>query len=128
MNKVTLIGRLTADPEFRTTANNTSVSSFTLAVDRRFKDANGNKQTDFIKCVAWKTTADFIVKYFKKGNKMALVGSLQVRSYEQDGQKRTISEVIVDEVEFCESKAENSGNTDTKPVDYGDGGKLPFEL
>lgn len=123
MNKVMLIGRLTADPEVKTTSNSTQVCKFSIAVDRRFKDANGNKQTDFISCVAWKQTAEFIGKYFHKGNRMALVGNIQTRTYEKDGQKVYVTEVIVDEVEFCDSKS-----NDSRPADNGGESKLPFEI
>jgi len=105
MNKVILIGRLTKDPDTKNTANGTTVTKFTLAVDRRFKDANGQRQADFINCVAWKQTAVFIQKYFHKGNKIGVVGSIQTRSFDdQNGQKRFVTEVIVDEAEFVESQ------------------------
>lgn len=129
MNKVTLIGRLTKEPELKLTAKQTAYCNFTLAVDRRFKDANGDKQSDFINCVAWKQTADFINKYFHKGSRIGVCGSIQTRSYEdKNGQKVFITEVVVDEAEFVESRA-----AETKPEktdDEADGldGKLPFEL
>lgn len=105
MNKVELVGRLTKDPEIRLTANQTQFCQFTVAVDRKFKDANGQRQADFISCLAWKNTAVFIQKYFKKGNRIGLVGSIQTRNYEDNnGQKKYITEVIVDEVEFVESQ------------------------
>ena len=109
MNKWCGIGRLTKDAELKTTSSGINYCNFIIAVDRRFKDANGNRQADFIACVAWRTTADFISKYFKKGNKIAVVGSIQTRTYEdQNGQKKLVTEVIVDEAEFVESK--NSGS------------------
>lgn len=105
MNKVELIGRLTKEPEIKLTSNQTQFCNFTIAVDRRFKDANGQRQADFINCVAWKNTAVFIQKYFHKGNKIGVVGSIQTRSFDdQNGQKRFVTEVIVDEVEFVESQ------------------------
>lgn len=105
MNKWIGIGRLTKDPEIRLTANQTQFCQFTVAVDRKFKDANGQRQADFISCLAWKNTAVFIQKYFKKGNRIGVVGSIQTRNYEdQNGQKKYITEVIVDEVEFVESQ------------------------
>ena len=104
MNKVILIGRITKDLEVKLTSNQTKYVNFTIAVDRKFKDADGNKQTDFINCVAWKQTADFISKYFKKGSRIGVSGSIQTRSYEKDGQKVFITEVLVDEAEFVESK------------------------
>ena len=105
MNKVELIGRLTKEPELKLTSNQTQFCNFTVAVDRRFKDANGQRQADFINCVAWKQTAVFIQKYFHKGNRIGLTGSIQTRSFEdQSGQKRFVTEVIVDEAEFVESQ------------------------
>lgn len=105
MNKVELIGRLTKEPEIKLTSNQTQFCNFTIAVDRRFKDANGQRQADFINCVAWKNTAVFIQKYFHKGNKIGVVGSIQTRSFDdQNGQKRFVTEVIVDEAEFVESQ------------------------
>lgn len=106
MNKVELIGRLTKDPEVKLTTNQTAYCNFIVAVDRRFKDKDGQRQSDFINCVAWKQTADFINKYFHKGSRIGLCGSIQTRSYEKDGQKVFITEVLVDEVEFVESKTE----------------------
>ena len=112
MNKWTGIGRLTKDPELKMTQNQTNFCNFVIAVDRRFKDANGNRQADFIACVAWRATAEFVAKYFKKGSKIAVVGSIQTRTYEdQNGQKRLVTEVIVDEAEFVENKANGNGNS-----------------
>lgn len=108
LNKVILQGRLTAEPELKATQTGVSVCSFTLAVDRSY----GDKQTDFINCVAWRNTAEFICKYFGKGKMMVAVGELQVRQYKaQDGSKRYATEVIVNEVNF----AGDSNNT--KPAD-----------
>ena len=104
MNKVILIGRLTKDPEVRNTSNQTAFCNFTIAVDRRFKDQNGQRQADFISCIAWRQTASFIGSYFRKGSKIAVVGSLQTRTYDDNnGQKRYVTEVVVDEVEFADS-------------------------
>jgi len=112
MNKWIGIGRLTKDPELKMTQNQTNFCNFIIAVDRRFKDANGQRQADFIACVAWRQTAEFVAKYFKKGSKIAVVGSIQTRTYEdQNGQKRLVTEVIVDEAEFVESKANGNGNS-----------------
>ena len=109
INKVILTGRLTATPELRQTTNDVSLTSFPVAVKRRTKGADGNYPTDFINCVAWRNTADFICKFFEKGNLIALVGSLQSRNYEDKaGSKRTAFEVIVDEAHFVESKKDSS--------------------
>lgn len=104
MNKVELIGRLTMDPELRYTQSNKPVSSFTIAVNKR---VNGENSADFINCVAWNTTAEFINKYFKKGQAIAVVGRLQSRSYEDDKGKHYITEVVVEETEFVGSKQED---------------------
>ena len=111
MNKVILIGRLTKDPEVKNTASQVTVCRFTIAVDRKFKDQNGQRQADFISCVAWRQTANFISSYFHKGSKIAVVGSIQTRSYDdQSGQKRFVTDVVVDEAEFVDSAANNGGN------------------
>ncbi len=114
MNVCTFMGRLTDTPELKTTTNRTSVTSFTLAVDRAYTPKGQEKQTDFIPCVAWRNTAEFITKYFRKGNKMAVKGELQQRSYtvSNDGSKRTVYEVVVDGAFFCESK---SGDAQPSP-------------
>ncbi|MBR6487481.1 MAG: single-stranded DNA-binding protein [Clostridiales bacterium] len=110
MNKVILMGRITKDIEVKQTPSNIAVCSFTIACDRRFKTQSGERQTDFINCVAWRQQATLIGNYFHKGSRIAIVGSLQSRSYDdQNGQKRYITEVIVDEVEFVDSKSESQG-------------------
>ena len=109
MNVCTFIGRITSDPELKTTQNGVSVTSFNLAVDRAYTPKGQEKQTDFIPCVAWRNTADFISKYFHKGQRMAVKGELQQRTYTaNDGSKRNVYEVIVDGAFFCESKNEPS--------------------
>lgn len=113
MNKAMLMGRLTKDPELRTTANNVSVCSFTLAVDRRFKNPDGEYEADFIPIVAWRHTAEFAARYFHKGSRMLLVGSIRPRSWEdQDGNRRYTTEVIADEIYFCDSKKGSSDESD----------------
>lgn len=108
MNKAILVGNLTKDPEMRTTPNGVSVTSFTVAVQRRYKDADGNYQADFINCVAWRSTAEFVAKYFTKGSRIGVVGTIQTRTYDdQNGNKRYVTEVVADEVEFAESKTQN---------------------
>ena len=100
MNKVCLTGRITKDAELRYTPNNIANVSFTLAVDRGFKDANGNRQADFISCVAWRQQAEFLGKYVKKGYMLAVEGQLQTRSYQnQQGLTVYVTEVIIDKIE-----------------------------
>ena len=108
MNKAILMGRLTKDPEIRYTAgNNTAVCQFTIAVDRRFKSEN-QPTADFIPIVAWRQTAEFVSKYFTKGSRIAVVGQIQTRSWDDmEGKKHYVTEVIADEVEFCESKRQD---------------------
>ena len=107
LNTVILMGRLTSDPELRTTNSNLSVLSFSVAVDRSYQGQGQERQTDFINCVAWRQNADFISKYFRKGQMIAIEGSIQTRSYEdKSGNKRTAFEVIVNRASFCGSKSE----------------------
>ena len=114
MNKVILIGRLTKDPEVRNTQGQTAYCNFTIAVDRRFKDQNGQRTADFINFIAWRQTATFLGSYFRKGSKVAVVGSIQTRTYDDNqGQKRYVTEVVVDEVEFADSS--NSAQRDQAP-------------
>lgn len=129
MNKIELLGRLTKDPEIRYTQNNTPVASFSLAVNRRFAK-EGEQQADFINIVAWNKTAEFCGKYFKKGSQIALVGRLQTRSYEDNGTKKYVTEVIAEEVYFADTKKDiiedNGEPTDiTSEVIAGDS-DLPF--
>lgn len=117
LNQITVMGRLTRDPELRYTQTQTPVASFTLAVDRDFvTKESGERQTDFIDCVAWRSTAEFISKYFAKGSLAAVVGRLQIRDWiDKDGNKRRNAEVIVENIYFGESKRRD---TDSQPV-YG---------
>ena len=135
MNSVSLMGRLTADPELKTTQNGISYCRFTVAVNRYSKD--GEDTADFISCVAWRSTAEFIDKYFSKGQRILLSGSIQTASYtDKDGRTVYTTDVLVDKAEFCESK-KNSDNdkpaptrarkpkeTEDIPVDISD--DLPF--
>ena len=107
MNVICIMGRLTADPELRHTASQVPVTSFTLAVDRAFQQKGSEqRQADFIPVVAWRNTAEFICRYFRKGQKMAVKGELQSRQYtDREGNKRTAYEVVADQVYFAESKA-----------------------
>ncbi len=111
MNKVILVGRLARDPELRTTQSGTPVVSFTVACDRRFAKQGEERQADFINCVAWNKTAEFISRYFTKGMRIALDGRIQTRSYDdQNGNKRYITEVVAEDVEFAQSKNESGSN------------------
>ena len=108
MNQVVLMGRLTRDPELRRTPNGIAVASFTLAVDRGYTSRDsGERQTDFIDIVAWRQTGEFISRYFQKGSMIAVVGSIQSRSWDgQDGKKQYATEVVVDEAYFTGSRSE----------------------
>lgn len=108
LNKVILQGRLTADPELKSTQSGVSVAQFTLAVERDYAK-DGNKETDFIDIVAWRNTAEFVSRYFSKGKMMIVSGSLQKRSYEnKDGDKRYVTEVVADNVYFAGDKVESN--------------------
>ena len=115
MNKIILVGRLTKDPELKTTSNGASVTNFTVAVNRNFKNKEGKYDADFLPCVAYRASADFINKFFKKGNLICVEGRVQVRNYDaQDGTKRYVTEVIVENAEFVGGKSEgSSGNTNS---------------
>lgn len=118
MNKVFLIGRLTNDPELRYTVNNIAVSTLTLAVNRDFTNANGEREADFINVVVWRKQAENVKNHLSKGSKIAVVGSLQVRSYsDSNGKKRYVTEVVADKVEFLDSKPKQSINNDVKSSD-----------
>ena len=107
LNHISIMGRITKDIELRRTPTGVAVASFTLAVDRDFKEKNGEKETDFIDCVAWRNTAEFVEKYFAKGRMAIVAGRLQIRSWtDKDGNKRRTAEVIADNVYFGDSKKE----------------------
>lgn len=104
LNHITLMGRLTKDPELRRTQNNTAVASFTLAVERDVA-SEGKKETDFIECVAWRQTGEFVGRYFTKGRMACVDGRLQIRNWQdKDGNKRKTAEVVADHVYFGDSK------------------------
>ena len=134
-NLVVLTGRLTADPELKTTPNGTNVTSFSIAVERRYRSGE-ERQTDFINIVAWQKTAEFITKYFKKGNLIGIEGSIQTRRYQdKNGNNRTAFEVIANNVQFVESKREagaegasfsNADVNDFAEMDTVDDSDLPF--
>lgn len=123
MNQVVLLGRMTKDPEVRFTSSNIATCSFTVAVDRRSKEGGA----DFLNCVAWRQTAENIGKYFTKGQKIAVVGRLQARDYTtKDGDKRYVTEVVVDSFDFCEKgKTKDAEPAEFKPVETADD-SLPF--
>jgi single-strand DNA-binding protein len=111
LNNITIMGRLTRDPELRRTGSGTAVTSFTVAVDRDFKADNGEKETDFIDCVAWRQTGEFVSKYFTKGRMAVVSGRLQIRSWnDKDGNKRRTAEVVADNVYFGDSKSDGNDN------------------
>lgn len=125
MNKVIISGNLTKDADLTTTANGTSVARFTVAVSRRFKNADGERETDFINCVAWRTTAENLCRYCHKGDKIAVVGAVQTRTFEaQDGTKRYVTEIVADEVEFISIKKDAENYDDMTPVEQDE--DLPF--
>ncbi len=123
LNRITIMGRLVRDPELKYTASNTAVTSFTLAVERDF----GEKKTDFIDCVAWKQTAEFVCNYFHKGSLAVASGRLQLRDWEdQNGNKRRNAEVVVDSIYFGESKRTDDSKPTFTELSNEDDGKLPF--
>lgn len=142
LNRIVVMGRLTRDPELRHTQSGTAVSSVTLAVDRDFKGASGEKDTDFIDVVAWRNTAEFLSKYFTKGRMAVVEGRLQLRDWtDKEGNKRRAAEVVADSVYFGDSKreSENKAPSYAAPAGYGapsggdtfaelddDDGELPF--
>ena len=109
INCAVIMGRLVADPELRTTTGGISVTSFCVAVDRNYVKPGEERQADFINVVAWRQTADFVTRYFRKGSMIAVQGSIQTRSYEdRTGAKRTAVEIVADNVSFCGSKSSDS--------------------
>lgn len=122
MNKAILIGRLTKDPELRTTTSGISSTSFTVAVSRTYTNQNGERETDFINCVAWRKQAENIAKYCKKGSQVAVEGRIQTRSYDaQDGTKRYVTEVLADNVTFLGAKSGSgafSSTTSNESMDF----------
>lgn len=133
MNKVILIGNLAADPESRTTNSGVAQCSLRIAVQRRFANAQGQRESDFFNVVCWRNTAEFAAKYLSKGRKVAVEGSLQTRSYDaQDGSKRYVTEVIADNIEFCDSRKEGENKPAEAPgfgfveLSDDDADSLPF--
>ncbi len=131
INEVILVGRLVADPEMKSTQSGIAVVSFTVAVNRSYKNASGGYDADFINCVAWRNQAEFLSKYFGKGDKIGIIGSIQTRSYEdRAGMKRYATEVVADKIRFIDSKSERQESvqegwdTDTTQDDT----SLPFDM
>jgi single-strand DNA-binding protein len=123
LNHITIMGRITKEIELRRTNDGTPVASFTLAVDRDFKGKNGEKETDFIDCVAWKNTAEFVEKFFSKGRMAVVSGRLQIRTWkDKDGNNRRTAEVVADNVYFGDSKKDGEAtipggySTPSKPA------------
>lgn len=129
MNKVFLIGNLTRDPELSTTNSGISLCRISIAVSRRFANADGSRETDFFNVVAWRAIAENCAKYLKKGSKIAVMGSIQNRSYEgNDGNKHYTTDITAEEIEFLSTKGESSSNSDSAPSNSGaDTGLQPIE-
>lgn len=125
MNAFVGMGRLTKDPELRNTSSNVSVCNFTIAINRRFKDASGNYQADFLPCIAWRQTGEFIAKYFRKGAMIGVVGTVQTRNWDDtEGKKHYATEVIVEQAHFCGSKQDGGSG----PAWPGDAPAAPAEV
>lgn len=104
VNKIFLIGRLTMDPELKYTTNGNAVSRMTIAVDRNYKDSEGKKKVDYIPLIAWRKLAEIVAQHMKKGKLISVIGSLEIRSYEVEGDKRYIAEVIAEDIKFLDKK------------------------
>ena len=129
LNVAAITGRLTADPELRTTQSGVEVTSFTVAVDRSYVRPGEERGTDFINVVAWRQTAQFATKYFHKGSMIAVQGSIQTRNYEdKQGNKRTAVEIVADNVHFCgdNNNSKNQAQPSAPAVEYDDDDGLPF--
>jgi single-strand DNA-binding protein len=130
LNRVILQGRLVADPELRHTQNNVPVASYRIAVDRSYatRDANGNRQSqaDFINIVSWRQAAEFVCRYFTKGSLILVEGQLQMRDYtDKEGNRRTIAEVVTDNIEFCGPRQQGQGGRQQGGNNYGGGYSAP---
>lgn len=122
LNRIIIMGRMVRDPELRTTQSGTSVTSFTLAVNRDFKGQNGEEETDFIDVVAWRQTAEFVCKYFAKGRMAIAEGRLQIREWkDKDGNNRRTAEVVADNVYFGDSKRDEGNAPNNSAPAYGGG-------
>ncbi|MBP3034178.1 single-stranded DNA-binding protein [Staphylococcus warneri] len=128
LNRVVLVGRLTKDPEFRTTQNGVSVATFTLAVNRNFKNKNGEQQADFINVVVFRQQAENVNNYLSKGNLAGVDGRIQSRSYEnKEGQRIYVTEVLADSVQFLEPKSNQSNNQSQQQSEQAQSGNNPFD-
>ena len=127
LNHIVIMGRLTRDPELRRTGSGIAVASFSVAVDRDFgKNENGEKETDFIDCVAWRQTGEFVSKYFTKGRVAVVSGRLQIRSWtDKDGNKRRTAEVVAENVYFGDSRRDEQGGSSYSGNPYGNYGSAP---
>lgn len=124
INRVVLVGRLTKDPTLRYTSNGTAVVNFTLAVNRTFKNSQGEQEADFINCQAWRTTAENVANYLKKGSLVGVDGRIQTRSYENNEGKRVfVTEVVADSVQFLDTRSSQQTSSNPFPVD-----KKPIEI
>ena len=134
MNKALLIGRLTKDPELRATSTGRNVCQFSIAVNRNFTNANGEREADFINIIVWRKQAEVICNYFDKGNQIAIEGRLQTGSYDaQDGSKRYTTDVVLDQFHFIESRAQREASTNNavsdsvSPYDYQESNDVSVE-
>lgn len=117
INNVVLVGRLTKEIEFKKTQSGISTVQFTVACDRRFKNEQGEKQADFINCVAWRQSAEYLSNYAKKGDRVGVTGRIQTRSYnDNQGNKRYVTEVVAENVEIYSSKSTNKADVETKSI------------
>lgn len=120
MNKIVIIGRLTRDPELKSTNAGTAVCNFSVAVDRTYRDKEGNRPTDFFDISVFGATAEFVAKYFKKGSSIAVSGAMESRKFvDKDGNNRIAWSLHADEVNFCGSKSENNGGSQKPSIDEG---------
>ena len=128
LNLIVIMGRLTRDPELRRTSSGTAVANFSVAVDRDFPSQDGSRETDFIECVAWKHTADFVGKYFSKGKQIVVKGRLQIRSWtDKDGNKRRTAEIVADSVYFAGAKTESPAEVQRYDTPVGCGAQAPID-
>lgn len=128
MNTCSLIGRICHGLELKSTGSGTAFLRFTIAVDRNYQPQGKEREADFIDCIAWRNTAEFINRNFQKGQMIAVTGEIQTSNYEKDGQKRKIVEVVVNQASFCGSKPKEEKPIDDRPYEeIEDDGKMPWE-